>query len=116
LDISAEVRSIYTDSGSSSSEFDGVAAEGPILDCYFSRNRGLDIMILKPRLTASVFLSLTVLGFAGCAEDNDATARGTVTSNGAGTEPIRSQEEYGKQRAAGGVGTTKANNYPGAKN
>jgi hypothetical protein len=75
-------------------------------------------MILKPRLIAPALLGLVVLGFAGCSEDNDASARGTIKSSGtgAGTTPVRTQDEYAKQRQAGGIGTTKANNYPGAKN
>jgi len=70
-------------------------------------------MAFNTRCAGVVLLSLVALGFAGCAEDNEAAKEAKVTS-GTGTQPVRTQADYAKQRAAGGVGTTKANNYPGA--
>jgi len=71
-------------------------------------------MVSKTRCAGVVLLSLVALGFAGCAEDNESSKEAKVTS-GTGTQPVRTQEEYAKQKQAASVGTTKANNYPGAK-
>jgi uncharacterized BrkB/YihY/UPF0761 family membrane protein len=74
-------------------------------------------MIRKPRLIVPALLvSLSVLSFVGCAEDNESTATSNIksTSQG-GTPPPKNQAEYGKQQQQTQSGQNKAAGYPGAK-
>jgi hypothetical protein len=79
-------------------------------------------MIFNPR-SAGVcggvaLLTLAVLGFAGCAEDNEASATKTTGNTAAVKDtgpPPKDQREYFERRQKEGGGTSKGNNYPGAK-
>jgi len=74
-------------------------------------------MIRKPLLIVPALLvSLSMLGFFGCAENNESTATSNIKSTSQGaTPPPKNQQEYGQQQRQSGSGTTKAAGYPGAK-
>jgi len=76
-------------------------------------------MASNTRCAGVVLLSLVALGFVGCAEDNESTAQAQGGKSTAAVKdmgpPPKDQKEYFERQKASGSGTTKANNYPGAK-
>jgi hypothetical protein len=76
-------------------------------------------MRLNARILSVALVSALVFSVSGCAEDNEATAKNEAKKAGGSADapkpspPMRDQGEY--KKATQGLGTTKANGYPGAK-